>query len=247
MAANYTCANFTGPDKKKYLILKTPASNIRLVRTYRAGAYRTVKDSGYYGMNASFFNSNSNLAILNIAVQNGNTAGTGQLVPRPDSGEITDGLVNLVGSSAITWNGSALSCINNVRYASDTRIPMSPHTWAQGGFGLYLCDDNWKGKFIGENSAKNYSLTSAAARTGILINKSTKYVYLFACTSEILISDLRAAMMSYAGLSGSSSAGSWAAIMTDGGHSTQLYSDEGSATIFAAREIPQIIALKYID
>ena len=71
MASNYTCTNYTGPDRKNYLVLKTSASNIRLVRNFKNGVCDTVKASGYYGMNASFFNSKTNKAILNIAFQNG--------------------------------------------------------------------------------------------------------------------------------------------------------------------------------
>ena len=244
MAANYTCTNFTGPDKKKYLILQTSASNIHLVRAYKDGACHTVAASNCYGMNASFFNSNTNKAILNIAVQSGSSVGTGQYVPDPNGGQVKDGTVNLIGDSVIFWNGSSLNYMNGIRYSRDTRLPKDPNTWVQGGIGLYLCSNAWRAGYMGEYCAESYPLNKTAARTGILINKSTRAVYLFACTSEILVSDLRAAMMRYAGLTEGGSAGNWAAIMTDGGHSTQLYSKEGSAVIAGVRGVPQIIALK---
>ena len=51
-------------------------------------------------------------------------------------------------------------------------------------------------------------------------------------------------MMAYAGLTEGGSAGNWAAIMTDGGRSAQLYIGEGSAIVANVRGVPQIIALK---
>ena len=181
-----------------------------------------------------------------MAVQNGKTVGTGQLVPTIDNnGWTMDGGVNLIGSSAITWNGSALNWLTGIHYSTDSSIPMASNTWAQGGIGLYLCDQDWKNKYLDEFSAEAYPpATEADARTGIVINKSTKYVYLFATSYAITVSVLRTAMMNYAGLTEGGSAGSWAAILTDGGRSTQLYCGEGSMIATFARAVPQIIALR---
>lgn len=244
MATNYTCTNYTGPDRKNYLILKTSASNIRLVSNFKNGTCDTVRASGFYGMNASFFNSNTNKAILNIAFQNGASVGTGQSVPSPNGGTAKDGTVNLIGDSVVFWNGSALNCLNGILYSSNANIPKSPNTWAQGGIGLYLCNNAWKARYMAEYSAEAYPLDEVDARTGILINKSTRSVYLFACTSAIYVSNLRDAMMAYAGLTEGGSAGNWVAIMTDGGRSTQLYTAENSTAALRARGVPQIIALK---
>jgi hypothetical protein len=245
MATNYTFSSYTD-NSILFRILKTRASNIQLVSVYKDGSCQTVKASGYYGMNASFFNSGSNKAIQNVAVQNGKTVGTGQLVPTIDNnGWTMDGGVNLIGSSAITWNGSALNWLTGIHYSTDSGIPMASNTWAQGGIGLYLCDQDWKNKYLDEFSAEAYPpATEADARTGILINKSTKYVYLFATSYAITVSVLRTAMMNYAGLTEGGSAGSWAAILTDGGRSTQLYCGEGSMIATFARAVPQIIALR---
>lgn len=246
MAANYTCTNFTH-NNKTYLILQTKASNIRLVSLYREkGQCETVKNSGFYGMNASLFNPGSSsvrpYAIHNIALQDGKSTGISETYPAWENA--MDGTANLAGDSVICWSGSKLSCLNGVRYSTAAGIPQLRNTWAQGGFGLYLCDKDWQKKFAAELSAEKYPFTENAARTGILINKSTNYVYLFACTSGILISALRGAMMAYARLTEGGSAGNWAAIMTDGGHSTQLYTGEKSAAVTLARGVPQIIALK---
>lgn len=179
-------------------------------------------------------------AILNIALQNGKNVGSGWGFP--DSDYAMDGTINLVGKSVICWNGSRLSCLNNIVHSTDAGVPQVQNSWAQGGIGLYLCDRNWTEKYTAESNTP--SLSENAARTGILINTSTKYVYLFANRVMSTVPVLRAAMMAYAGLTNGGSAGSWAAIMTDGGRSTQLYTAENSTAALRARGVPQIIALK---
>lgn len=133
----------------------------------------------------------------------------------------------------ICWNGSRLSCLNNIVHSTDAGVPQVQNSWAQGGIGLYLCDRNWTEKYTAEGNTP--SLSKNAARTGILINTSTKYVYLFANRVMSTVPVLRAAMMAYAGLTNGGSAGSWAAIMTDGGRSTQLYTAENSTAALRAR------------
>lgn len=242
-ATNYTCKSFWD-GKHEYKVLQTPATNIQLVSIYKNGTCQSVLGSKNYGMNASFFNSDTNKAILNIAVQSGSSVGTGQYVPDLRGGQVKDGTVNLIGDSVIFWNGSSLNCMNATRYSHDTRLPKAPNTWVQGGIGLYLCDQNWQNKYLAERNAAACALDEVAARTGVLVNKSTKYVYLFACHGLIAVSELRTAMMHYANLTEDGSAGSWAAIMTDGGRSTQLCSREGYVASAMVRDVPQIIALK---
>ena len=248
MATNYKWINYTDSSGRDFEILETNASNIKLVNIFREeGACKTVKESGYYGMNASFFNSDEHgdryPAIHNIAYQNGSNMGCG--IPTPNQGNILDGSVNITGSSLVYWTGSVLNCVSNVQNSSSSYVPKTANSWAQGGLGLYLCDVNWQSKYEAENNASSYPVGEGAARTGILINKSTKKVYLFSSRIKTTaVWDLRNAMMSYAGLTQGGSAGSWAAIMTDGGQSTQLYSGEGSNHVASCRDVPQIIALK---
>lgn len=248
MATNYRWINYTDSSGRDFEILETNASNIKLVNIFKEdGVCKTVEESGYYGMNASFFNSDKGgdryPAIHNIAFQNGSNVGCG--IEMPNQGYVYDGTVNITGSSLVYWTGSVLNCVSNVQSSSSSYVPKTANSWAQGGFGLYLCDVNWQSKYEAEGNASLYPVGGGNARTGILINKSTKKVYLFSCRiMTTAVWDLRNAMMSYAGLTQGGSAGSWAAIMTDGGQSTQLYSGEGSNHIVLCRDVPQIIALK---
>ena len=94
MATNYKWINYTDSSGRDFEILETNASNIKLVNIFREeGACKTVKESGYYGMNASFFNSDEHgdryPAIHNIAYQNGSNMGCG--IPMPNQGNILDG------------------------------------------------------------------------------------------------------------------------------------------------------------
>ena len=249
MATNYNCISYTDDAGRDFLILKTLASNIKLVSLYNESkTCPTVKESGYYGMNASFFNMPDSTirpcALHNIALQDGKTVGSGATFDN-NYNYAKDGTVNVTGNSVICWSGSTLNCLNGINYSTDAGIPASRNSWAQGGFGLYLCDRNWQTKFESEPNAGQYPVRGGSARTGILVNRSTKYVYLFACRIlTTTISELRSAMMAYAGLTEGGSAGNWAAIMTDGGRSAQLYSGEGSAIVANVRGVPQIIALK---
>ena len=137
-----------------------------------------------------------------------------------------------------------MRCANDVHSSSDSVVPTGFSSWAQGGLGLYLCDRNWQTKYQSESNAASYPINESAPRTGILINTSTKEVHLFACRLVATVAELRAAMMEYAGLTEGGSAGNWAAIMTDGGQSVQLYSGEGSVSAASARAVAQIMALK---
>jgi hypothetical protein len=246
MATNYTWTYYTRPtSSREFYILKTHANNIKLVNLYtETDDCQKVQDSGYYGMNASFFNSGDVRypALQNIVVERGQTIGCN--ITLPNHGNALDGTLNITGSSLVYWTGTALRCANDVDSSSDSVVPTGFSSWAQGGLGLYLCDQNWQSKYQAEASAASYPINESAARTGILINTSTKEVHLFACRLVATVAELREAMMEYAGLTEGGSAGNWAAIMTDGGRSAQLYSGEGSVSAALVRKVPQIIALK---
>lgn len=249
MPTNYTWIPYTDKAGRDFSILKTKASNLQLVNLYTENnkVCQKIKDSGYSGMNASFFNSDESLprfpALHNIVVQDGRNKGCN--IRMPNQNNAFDGTVNITGSSLIYWTGSVLNCAKNVDSASSSIVPETTNSWAQGGFGLYLCNRNWKTEYNKENNAASYPVGEGAARTGILINKKTNDVYLFACRIlTTTVYDLRNAMMEYAGLTEGGSAGDWAGIMTDGGKSTQLYCGAGSTHPITYRAVPQIIALK---
>lgn len=172
--------------------------------------------------------------LLNTVYQDGKCIGSGTCSE--------DGFENFDGHALIAWNGSKLKFYDNVLNDNDSNVPKTSGTWAQGGYDLYLCDSNWKTKFFAQHDAEG--IRSAAARTGVLINESTGYVYLFATRYNSLIDELRREMMYYAGITDGGSSGSWKAICTDGGHSTQLRCGEGSTQAFPCTKVPQIISLK---
>ena len=230
MANNHTCSTFTYYDRE-FNILETSASNIQLVNILQNGEGQKISNTSYYGMNASYFDTNGTTKnkLLNIAFQDGDSVGSGVTS--------TDGYNNEMGTGLIYWTGSTLGCADGVTSSSSSMVPKTSGSWAQGGFHLYLCDSNW--------SNKTNDITSAGAKCGILINKSTKKVYLFMCKiTSTTTSDLRYAMMQYAGLSDGGSKGYWDAIMVDGGLSAQIRGDGLNSSVTFARGIPQIIALK---
>lgn len=229
MATNYTYESFVYEDLN-YYVLKTKASNIQLVSLNKQyGSDQFIKNTGYYGMNASFFNL-SNSELDNIAYQNGNPVGPG-----------TQGSTNGCGSGLISWDGSNLKFRDGVKNVSGSFLN-GYGTWAQGGYGLYLCDPNWGIKFTGQGGSE--LLDGGAPRTGILINESTNYVYLFICTSYFgTVAGLRGAMMNYAGIFEGLNPYGFKAILTDGGRSAQFMCAEKYVQAPLSRAVPQIIAL----
>lgn len=219
MAPNHFCESYGNNH-----IIRTKASNIALVSFYNEtnGLVLRVRDSGYYGMNASFFNSGSvrYSALLNIAYQDGENIGCDIVLP---SGYV-DGYANEIGKSLAYWNGSSAGIAHNVANGSSSKVPKANGTWAQGGIGLYLCDSNWETKFNGEGSG--YSIDDPTYRTGLIVNSNTKDVYLFACpTKKVTVRTFRQAMMDYPDLEDGSSNGGFDAIMLDGGAFAQIYCD----------------------
>ena len=238
MATNHFCESYGSNH-----IIRTKASNIELVSFYKGTHVLVlrVRDSGYYGMNASFFNSGSTRypAILNIAYQDGENLGCDIDLP---SGSV-DGYENLTGTSLAYWNGSTVGIAHNVLNGDNSIVPKRVGTWAQGGIGLYLGDSKWASKFDGEGSV--YSITDMAYRTGLIVNRNTKDVYLFACpTRKVSVSAFRQAMMDYLEIKDGSSNGGFDAIMLDGGSSAQIYCDSLDEHPLTMRPIPQAITLK---
>ncbi|WMJ77308.1 MULTISPECIES: hypothetical protein [unclassified Sedimentibacter] len=234
MATNHTCIDFTDSAGRDFKIIKTKASNIKLVGF---NPPEKIRDTTYYGMNASFYDTTStNKDVQNIAYQDGNPVGS-----------ITGGTTNLVGKSIISWNGTSLAHYTNVIYDSSSNVPKTSGSWAQGGVALFLCDTSWKAKYEAQlNSDQVKDLDGGSARAGILINTNTKDVYLIA--SRILttaVFDLRRAMMEYAGITDGGSSGYWHGMMVDGGRSTQLRGEDINLYVSVlSREVPQIISLK---
>lgn len=233
MATNHTCISFTDSSGRDFKIIQTAASNIKL-RSYADPI--TLRDEDLYGMNGSFFNTSTN-KLLNIAYQDGVCIG--------NDVDSDDGYRNSCGTSLISWTGSVLRCNNSVTTGASTYVPKTANSWAQGGIGLFLCDSNWSTRFHSQAGVPD-DIDGGSARSGILINTSTKQVYLFMTRIlTTIVSDLRSAMMQYAGLTEGGSAGSWAAIMVDGGRSAQLRGESiNSYVSVLPRAVPQVITLK---
>lgn len=187
-------------------------------------------------MNAAFFNVEANPVnkLLNIAYQDGKCIGSHT--------DDADGYRNACGAGLIYWTGTQLKYESMVLFGSSSVIPTAVGSWAQGGYNLYLCDSDWEEKYSSQSGAP--AAGAGAPRTGALINTNTGYVHLFACrTASTIVRDLRYAMMEYADILYSSSSGPWAAIMTDGGTSTQLICKEGGMVSPYCRPVVEIFAL----
>ncbi|GEM_PF-1194237 len=239
MATNHTCSTFVSGGLI-FNVLQTKASNIRLINL---GTPKKIRDTSFYGMNASYFDTVTAPSgfnkILNIVYQDGVCIGFGI--------DSEDGEKNTVGKSVMTWDGSSLKYHDNVLFGSSSNVPKTSNSWAQGGVGLFLCDTQWenlyKGQLVGNQES---DLGGISCRAGIMINTNTKNVYLINTTSPLAtVAMLRKAMMNHAGLTEGGSAGYWRGMMVDGGLSVQLRGDGMNAYVVGAgRGIPQMIGLK---
>lgn len=233
MATNHTCIDFTDSAGRDFKIIKTKASNIKLVGF---NPPEKIRDTTYYGMNGSFYDTVT-YKVENIAYQDGSPVGS-----------VTGATKNLVGKSIVSWNGTTLAHYTNVADDTSSNVPKTSGSWAQGGVALFLCDTSWRTKYEAQFSEeKQYKdLDGVSARTGLLINTNTKYVYMVATRIlSSLVSDLRRAMMEYAGLTEGGSSGYWRGMMLDGGRSTQLLGEDINLYVpVLSRELPQILSLK---
>lgn len=222
--------------------ISTPASNIKVLsfsKKYGTNTKKTVKQSGEYGMNASWFAMNTDNHIMNLAYHNGVRQG----FFRNDSdvpvvnGITTDGFTNSVGKSIIYYrNGNALFATN---VSDSTHNKVVGSTWVQGGIGLYLGHSDWYEKFCidGEN---NYA-TDTAARSALVINTVTSTAYLVTTSNSVTVEKFRAAIMANFLIEEGNSNNYWRAILLDGGQSTQLIGENLEVT--SSRPIPQMLAL----
>jgi len=244
MAANHTITYYHDSKmQREYYILKTKASNIKLVSFFReAGtpSAKNIRDTSYYGINGSYFDT-SNFRIQNIAFQDGQPLYS-------INSTLPDATKNECGNSVVFWDGQKLGYADGITYGTPDTLPRNSGSWTQGGFGLYLGDSGWLNKYNAQSASNSVNVNEGSWRSAMLINLSTNDVYLFyARTSTTNISELRHGMMSFVGLSdGNPPANTvWKGLLLDGGRSAQLRGEGLSvyATILP-RAVPQIIALR---
>lgn len=112
MAIYYSCSPITDREGRElYYVLKTHACNIKLVNLYNQYKEpKYIRNTGYYGMNASFFSVANGITLTNIAYQDGKCIGSGTTT---EDG-YKDGYVNKTGTGLIYWTGSQLKYADKV-------------------------------------------------------------------------------------------------------------------------------------
>lgn len=244
-----------GPQNQTYEIsnglhiITTHASNIRLLNQRVNGRAQTMKASGYCGINGAWFNSGTDQAILNIAVQDGACVGPG-----------TQGSENVnVGSCIIAWDGTSAKFFRAILNASTMLYAGSPYlqagTWMQGGIGLWLGYNDWLTLYAAQDGGASmaYYNSGAARRTGLIAGQSGSgagMVKLVVSNGALTVASFRAAMQAYLGITdGPVMNMEYQAIMLDGGGSSEMVAKNalGQTVVFPAdqtRGIPEIITLK---
>ena len=241
MATNHTYTSGTY-NSVNLSIITTAASNIKLLNLRNTtGGMKSLQASSYFGINGAWFNMGTGDDILNIAKNNGSFVGPN-----------TEGQNNYVGSGAVAWNGSQLSCYSSVDSADDISFLSNSNTWGQGGIALWLGYSAWENQVRNQSGAEIY-LSGNAARTAMIANMSTNQVYLIVTTNNVTTTSFRSAIQSFLGIIDQGQANNtYQGIMLDGGGSSQLKAkNSANTTINIAnssggvyRPLTQIVALK---
>ena len=157
--------------------------------------------------------------ILNIAYQDGKPLGA--------LSQYKYGQKNRVGDCLIYYKNGSVYYAEGVKDSSDSRVPKTSGSWAQGGMGLFLGNSNWLSLFRNQPMTTEDYSKGTAPRSGMVVNTNTKDVYLFAVpvASTDLIS-FRQIIMDYFGLKDGASNSYIRAILLDGGASTELYGND---------------------
>ncbi len=241
-------------------ILETAAENIRLLcqgNLVGSASLKTMRNSGYLGVNGGFWSveevekegtegeKEKIRILLNVALQDGQHVGPG-----------THGLTNSTGRSVIGWDGTSLEQINGIRYLNqnDSSIPAKykvEGTWMQGGIDLALGYSSWLSVF-GKDGGENYT-SGSAYRTAMVAHLSgakAGKVELMVYAAAVTTANFRTAIQQYLGITdGASPSTTYAAIMLDGGGSSQMTAKNAFGTMVVipssqSRGLSQIVTLK---
>ena len=234
----------TGPCNHNYIsvtlngvplhIIETSADNIEMVNLQRRS---TLSNSGYFGINGGFFNSNvpGDITCLNIATNGSNPVG-----PNGTGG------INGLGFAAIVNDGGQLKLLEPVIETIDEIVDKCEGTliWAQGGGNLALGDSGWT---LGDLRFGPDAIANSQGRTAMVANTATNKVYLVVqrATSNKTVVGFRNAIQQYFGITSTST--DYVGILLDGGGSSALRAKNSlSATVSVdgGRPLCQIVALK---
>lgn len=252
MATNY--ANYvydTHPyDGKKLHIIKTPASNIRLINLV---GKKSLPASGYYGINGCFFSNH----MLNIVMNAGGPIGPRMTISVEGvARNIVDGEgIEWNGEGIVGWNGTSMFAQHGVHYAKDVVGAANESSWAQGGYSMFIGDARWESKLKAECAGYNLPdhYKSSTERTVLVANLQLQQVYLIvsAVKSYFTWESMRAAVQDYLAITDSTTnfyENTIKGLFLDGGGSSQMYCKGENGSIITInkenRPLHEIIALK---
>lgn len=227
-------------------MIRTKASNITL-KNLRCK--QSLKESGYYGVNGGFFNLPSSPKnpgrVISLAKIDGDVVG-------PDEKDGNSN--NWNGGGIIVWNGRQLSALFNEPNTDASDIPgtSARGTWAQGGISFWLGYSDYYDAVETGNGGTRPAQTSDGnlrARTAMVADMDTNYVYLIVTENECNYKAFRKAIQEYFDITDGSRVDSrYAGIMLDGGGSTQMKVNRSNGQdvelLGDGRDIAEVIVLK---
>lgn len=232
MATNHTYSTYSINGKTLH-ILKTAASNIKLVNYAGSG---NLEDHSDFGSNGGFFSTHP----LSIAISDGVT--------------ICDDN-HFLGGGIVGYNGSEIVYMTHVQSADALSSSVRGQgKWAQGGFSMWLGCSSWESKMLEETPMPDH-YNVARQRTVLVADTTTKNVWLISTTNGFTFADIRAAVIAYFGSIGytinetSGGVSRFKGLILDGGGSAQLRAKKSNNTVvFNAantnRDLYQCIVLR---
>jgi len=232
-------------------IISTKPGNIVLATTTDnpKGPIKYLKNSGFYGINGSFFGlGDSKPVVLNITANYGKAIG-----PLTDSKENGSKNGFDCGQDAIAYYQGALHELFQVANLCEVKSQLSisedapEPVWVQGGASFRLGDKDWQEQWSGGHEPD----TSTTGHSALVVDTMMKKVHLIvAQTTGTTISDFRSALLEYFKITdGNTASTRYKGIRLDGSHSSSMVArgEYGMLVIVESntpRAVSGIIALK---
>lgn len=187
---DFTDVYVNGKGYVRLQYIKTSPKNIKL--TAISG---TVPASGLLGVNAGFFDDNTQ-TVQSICIQNSSTVQPGGSSTFACGYYNNDSTGHHINEGTLVWDGGwSVYRKQVISAASDLTIGDPNNYWAQGGLSMYLQNDTDWNTMLSQNQEKvnDHYPSIGMPRTALLYGDS-KNIYLVITESNVTMSQFRGAL-----------------------------------------------------
>lgn len=206
MPSNHIYSNYVTNSGATLYVLRTAASNIKLVNYGGSGNINSHSD---IGVNGGFFSQNP----LSIAISDGTVICNDN---------------HWLGGGVVGYNGSGIVQMTHVQSGDAISSSLrGSGKWAQGGFSMWLGCSNWANKMSDETAMPDH-YNVARQRTVMVANTSNNIVWLIVTLDGFTFSGIRSAVKEYLATIGytindtPNGVSNFKGLILDGGGSSQI-------------------------